>query len=539
MYTPNGTIEVFKGVKLNEGAEDTLHFATRDAQNTYFGTTIASQRLFREDSSQNINWDYANSTVKVKCPYATLQDANYIRFKNPDVFGDKWIYAFATPILTSNSAAVTELRYIIDDMQTWLAGVDYYMRECYVEREHQLVSDNIGDNTVNENIGRGDVHFSKNENFNPYFTSNDDPDYYIVLLIDGYTSNLNVSPVSSKVLDKISCDCVIALFDANDSNALADFNTVLHGSGTQRGVGEENIVAMYCLPKSFVKTSDLVTSGITFGNPIIAHADTLLTNALADSINWTPVGHDGKIYDGSTTYTPKNKKLLTAPFCFYSILTPTGNELKTDYARFATTGNEPSFKIYGSLVPPAQVTLMPTDYCETTHSTDKVAAFPPLFSGIYNGGDLKTRLQSLLVPASIALMGVATGNINTVAGASQEVINSSQDARSSTRIDTSSANVALANDFYTYQGRQGYVENYKAIDDFFEAYGYAQNKRMTPFIGGRQRWTYVKTRDASHEAVSIPAEAMKRINEKFNKGIRFHESDITIGSLMGYTNPII
>ncbi len=67
------------------------------------------------------------------------------------------------------------------------------------------------------------------------------------------------------------------------------------------------------------------------------------------------------------------------------------------------------------------------------------------------------------------------------------------------------------------------------IDEFFDMYGYAQNRVMKPNIHARVKWTYVKTTNCSIIG-SIPNDDAKLINDIFDNGITFWVNGSEVGN---------
>ena len=63
------------------------------------------------------------------------------------------------------------------------------------------------------------------------------------------------------------------------------------------------------------------------------------------------------------------------------------------------------------------------------------------------------------------------------------------------------------------------------IDDFFDLYGYKQNKIAYPDLTARQNWTYIKTVGCGMHG-DLPAECNKNICDRFDNGIRFWKNPL-------------
>ena len=75
----------------------------------------------------------------------------------------------------------------------------------------------------------------------------------------------------------------------------------------------------------------------------------------------------------------------------------------------------------------------------------------------------------------------------------------------------------------------------KMIDDFFTRYGYAQNRIMNPPVHVRSKFTYVKTKGCKING-SMPAEAEKKIEDIFDRGVTFWNGISGVGDFSGTNN---
>ena len=154
---PNSTIVLYKNIDVDKDHQHTIYFENRAAQDLYFTNpsrmvyTFFEYSYIRETRSIRVGLDAVNGIY-----YADLYRCNYLRFKNTS-FYDKWFYAFIDKIEYVNNNCA-EIYFTIDPMQTWLIGVDWFSDDCYIEREHS-VTDNIGDNLIEENMEVGDYVF--------------------------------------------------------------------------------------------------------------------------------------------------------------------------------------------------------------------------------------------------------------------------------------------------------------------------------------------------------------------------------------------
>lgn len=80
--------------------------------------------------------------------------------------------------------------------------------------------------------------------------------------------------------------------------------------------------------------------------------------------------------------------------------------------------------------------------------------------------------------------------------------------------------------------REDYAQR---IDDYFDLYGYAQNRIMPPYRQTRKHWTYLKTRGAHFQNLRVPAGEMEAIEHLYDGGMRWW----TDGDIIGGYNDFI
>lgn len=141
---PDTDVYLIKDIKLSPAYTDTIYFATKTAQLTYFSDVNKRVATLTAQSYQR----HSRGWLKIKLPLGTVSRANYMMFKN-NAFEDKWFYAFITDWEYVNNNT-TLISYMIDDIQTWF--FDCELGDCFVEREHAM-NDAIGANRIPEPVG--------------------------------------------------------------------------------------------------------------------------------------------------------------------------------------------------------------------------------------------------------------------------------------------------------------------------------------------------------------------------------------------------
>lgn len=110
---------------------------------------------------------------------------------------------------------------------------------------------------------------------------------------------------------------------------------------------------------------------------------------------------------------------------------------------------------------------------------------------------------------------------------------------------TNPSTMAIGAYGFTFMGMGVRPEFAKAIDDFFQVYGYAVNENKVPNETGRKNYNFVQTENAAFRANSnaqntlgVPATAMAAINAMYDEGIWFWQNPATAGDFTD-DNPIV
>lgn len=572
--TPNSTIQLFTGLKLTKDSEDTLYFGGLSSQESYFGgltpTWSASDFTFIGDKD--------SQKIRVAAPFATVMNCNYMRYKNTS-YENKWMYCFIENVIHINDGC-TEIEFTVDPLQTWLPGVDYNLKQCRIVRQHQTVSDNVGDNIQPENIQITThhpliVHSQRDQYVLPYqngiyiammfpFESGSDDLFYIY----NHSTVWEMPSLAStrkgcffpavQRIDGVPTGNMICLFDTSDSQDmanLAEANSVFGGFSLNTWVIPKDLVSSTYINSSWTLSTakDYSTAQTKIDVKVLIYMNGLGSNGMPAIVgpinsNIIPFAQFYNLstmeYNGSS-YTVKNKKLFTNPFSFYEMEAANGSKQVYCFEDFnGTNAGEPTFQTVGSILGET-FSIVPKNYNHHDFDYDKQVTMPQVPLGAFAGSnmeDLRQALTASIISVGTGAAAAATGGAATaVIGAAGSVgmtVNSANNTNTTSNINNLN-NIGLWACLQKgIRGAQYYPENCKEIDDYFQAYGYTQNKFAVPSIHHRANWTYVQTDGANFTPVSIPAKYMKQINERFDKGVRFHKSASTIGNMDGYTNAI-
>ena len=156
--TPNSTLQLFKGINLDNRYLHTILFEAQAAteqepaktaaqvQDTWFTSKATAALTFNNLMYRR----YMSNAVKLEVDANTLLGVTYMRFKNTRAGNGMWFYAFVNYIdyINENTSVVY---YEIDVMQTWFIQKGS-IRPCMVKREH-VSSDIFSTHLEQEPIG--------------------------------------------------------------------------------------------------------------------------------------------------------------------------------------------------------------------------------------------------------------------------------------------------------------------------------------------------------------------------------------------------
>lgn len=159
---PNGRIQLFKGINLDNRYMHTIYFNSEAAQDAWFNGKATAALSFTKQYYTRQN----NGVIRVKATSDLLAECTYLRFQNkdsnnipsvPNNHSTKWYYAFITSINYVNEN-VTEITFEIDVIQTWYIPtitaqkVNGGIRPCLIERNH-VSDDSFGKHLEAEPVG--------------------------------------------------------------------------------------------------------------------------------------------------------------------------------------------------------------------------------------------------------------------------------------------------------------------------------------------------------------------------------------------------
>lgn len=308
--TPESYIKL---VRFDVTKENQITFSDGVAQVNYFRDEL--EGIVLEASS------YQRKDYKVRFPAGIdlIERYNYMVVQNKP-YNYKYYFYFITDMTYINDE-MTEVQIKLDVFQTY--QFDFTYKKCFVEREH-VNSDRVGEHTVPEGLETGEYFVDS------YGYVNNFDDTVLVVLATkrvNAISDTDNEPIPISYLNGITTYGMIYLCeDYWDLDGLLYWYVHNQYSG-----GTNSITAMYFVPRVCINWND-VTSFSWYDATIKQYSSQTPTRYTYTFSK--PTSLNG--------YVPKNKKLLTFPYCFLVGSNNNGNSNVYKYEKFI--GNECEFK---------------------------------------------------------------------------------------------------------------------------------------------------------------------------------------------------
>lgn len=546
MSTPQTTIHICSGVRLNSRYEHSAYFPNKTAQLAYFSgkevKTLPAYSFVRR------SW-----ALKVDAEYTDAVKWNYLFFRYPS--DAKYYFYFINKVEYINDNTV-ELTLELDLLQTYLFDVE--LLPSFIEREH-VTDDTLGLHTLDEGLETGEYQdFNEQEvgggegatkgnvililsTFNPQTTTSEENAYTAGGIYNGIYSGLGLYAVAVEDAD----------FLTEKLDTLSELNLI------------DGIVTMWMYPKTMVQ----LAGEQTWESELWCKNVAGVGNAKSYNVSVKryfeayEFNEDTQIFD-DVSYHPKNNKTLTYPYNFLYVTNNAGAHAEFRLERFSDpSGDYQQFNLIGGLSPDSSVRLLPDRYngvASTKMINDYGLTLAPYPTCAWNADAYKLWLAqnqysqdtaktsaglsiaggSLAAGAGIAMAllasgpagivggigAIASGAISAISGANQlksvigreEVAASQPDqARGSY---SSTINAANGLQCFTVIQKQVTPEHARIIDNYFTMYGYKVARTGVPSIKNRKCFTYVKTAGC-HAVASITNEDIVKIESIYDRGV--------------------
>lgn len=523
MYiTPNTQLRLLYDIPLDNTYKNTLYFESMTQQINFF---IGKTKLnFTELSYQRID----DGVLRIDVNPGDVYNCNYMMFQNT-AYDNTWFYAFITNVEYVNNAC-TYIYYEIDVMQTWFFHCT--LKESFVVREHPL-TDKPGDNLQGESLPIGEYVCN-------YTSKAGLSQSHIIIMA------LSAGVVSGGARGMM-CGIYQGIeyygYDITEDgvNRLNnDIDTV-----TEKNQ-KDGIVCIFMASKEFFDMTPFNTSVVKN----YEHSR-------------RPSNLDG--------YTPRNKKLLTYPYCFVLVNNSMGATATYRYEFFDETKNNMlvTFELSGEVSCNPSVLLQPKNYKGATNGYNEclvIDGFPqcPYAIDSYkawvaqNVGVFGINMITNIVTGQLlqmAINGPSNDGLNLMNylgdanNQEQKNITSTMAAvhtagslskQTASAIAESSRGLAIqgsisgnamyargALDFWCYNMSIN-AEYARKIDSYFDMFGYATNEVKVPRISGRPHWNYVEVKNCNING-HCPSSDLSLIKRIYERGITFWRNADEVG----------
>lgn len=522
-FTTN--VKLYKGVPLDVTNANQLTFDSLSAQSAFF----ASKPFLNFDG---YFYQRKDRYIAVEANADSIQDYNYVSFKNPQYGLDKTFYCFITAIEYVGEKT-SNVYFQLDNWQTYQFDID--IKECYVEREH-VTSDSIGENLEEEGFALGDYVTRRIESL--YFDN-----FWIVMGVTVDIRQINqLPPLGGYVYGGIYSGVSYFCFDTTTSAINMMEIIIQHLADEGKS---DAIVTLFMLPKQVVSVNQD-------------------EGAFLQAEVRPPVQIRVPETQAYGNYTPRNNKLLTYP---YRSLVISNNEGNASILRYEYFDSASRFVEYqGGLQMNSKVILYPKNYKGVKRNFDESIAlgnFPQccwskdlysnwlasqsvrwgyqqdrmLMGNIAGAGQM---VVSTIASSANILQGGLAGGVAQAANYAINVEQNNYNMQSSMSeekevhsmipnsiqgsVGNGYTNISIDAYCFVLQERTISVQKAKLIDKFFDMRGYAVKAVKKPNIKGRRSWNYVKTVGCNIFG-NIPNYALQDIKGLFDRGITFWHGD--------------
>ena len=503
-------------VPLENDYKHSLYFNGVDNQTSYF----LSKKVKTFD-----NVSYQRKDFKIRIPehIDKLYICNYVMYQN-SYYSNKWFYAFIKNMEYINNE-VTELTIETDVLQTWY--FDYQIKPSFVEREH-VKDDSVGKHTQPEQLETGSYIVNK---VNRLSALND----CVIIMASTIDPSIDSSGkliggnTYGGVYGRVQTGYKYYSFLPN-SEKLPNVLKAFADAGKNDAIG-----MLFIAPKKFIPTpSDGEYDDYMIPDSYIAHY-----------FKWSEEEGSGITKLNSLNgYVPRNKKLLTYPYCYMNMTNNNGANAIFKYELFS--GDTCDFEIYGVLTPGMDIILTPQYYNGVLNGSNFIESLScgkyPICgwaSDVYinwltqNGVNIATSLASsgiqivgglgIAASGGGALMGassITSGSIGIAQTIGEIYKHSLTPMQAEGNVNTGNVKYASSNGTFTAYGMSIKSEYAQVIDDYFDMFGYKVNTVKIPNKAHRSRYWYTKTIDINIDG-SLPMNDLQKIKDIYNNGVTF------------------
>lgn len=511
--TPNTNLRLLK-VPIEIDSKNQLNFANRQAQLNYFKSLPYVE-------VDNISYQRKDNIIRYPSHIDYIINYNYVMYQNTN-YSDQWFYAFITKMEYINDY-MTEITIKTDVFQTWQFDIIY--NKMFVEREH-VNNDTIGAHTVPEGLETGEYIVN---NINTCQSLTEIPKFILASTIDTVldeTGKLIGGNIGGGKYGGIKSGYKYFAFETG-TQTLNNVLKAFEDAGKSDAIG-----MLFLAPKSLFNYEG---DGTQTDNVGVADSSQDITSTWA-GLTGTPLQRLTSL----NGYTPKNKKLLTFPYCFMKLTNNNGGNAVYKYEYWSSPDGNPEIAIHGTICPGMSIKAVPLEYKGVNENFNEAltgAKFPICGwnTDVYtnwltqNGVNIGLSLATGIGEIAGGITGLALGNpvgITAVGGGLGGITNTLAEvhqksfASPQAEGNVNSGDVSFGEGTCTFSAYAMSIKSEfaKIIDDYFSMFGYKVNTLKVPNINGRQNWNYVKTIDCNIHAY-IPQEDVQELKDMFNSGV--------------------
>lgn len=516
----NISIVYLLNVPLEDDMKNTLYFSSSANQHSYFEGNIGKSYT---------NVSYQSDTRTFRCPdqIDTVRQYNYIMWQN-SAYSNKWFYAFIKRMVYI-SDGYTDVEFEVDPLQTYMFDVE--VMPSFIEREHTN-DDTAGNNTLPENVELGEYV----KNFISGTPQVGPSTMWYAVGVSDVIGSMTTMPSSNingvaNGLYYIFTDTVSKLHDIAHIYDLDGKANALY--------------TMFIFPKDILKISGgyaytaSTWSYTNNGNNYSLSVYVPTSNNLVGTLTSYTLNKPTKL---DISYTPRNQKLLTFPYCYFNITNNSGTTVSYHYEDFSSN---PNFDLDGIFSVGCSTKLYPKNYknmdiFEGSYQDNPYdygitgGKYPTLSwnSDSYTNwltqnavniglSGLSTTLSTVGALGTGNVMGATSTFVGGVSSAISQVYQASlmpDQVRGNTNVGD--LNFSKHSNKFTIIPLSIKTQYASVIDDYFDLFGYATHRVKRPNVAHRQNWWYTKTINANIVG-NVPNDDMNKIKSAYNNGLTF------------------
>lgn len=500
------TVRLCRAVPLDNSYKDVMTFQNATAQQAYFaGKTVLT--------ATDLSYQRESLFIRYSADYDTIINCNYLCYQNK-AHGNKWFYAFISRMEYINDG-LTDIYFEIDSWNTFM--FDIAINGAFVEREH-VNNDTPGANILPEPVDEGIYKYTE---------------------VTAYPENVlkeawYLLAVASDWSGGVIPNYYNGLFSGLDYYAFPNNENGRNGLafeiGRQEAKKQGSVQWIAVIPRLAMDAANVDENNKLISTNTIGMQEAVIQRPTSTM---------------SSGYTPRNKKLLTYPFSYFSISNNDGTIKEYHYEEFTDLNNNNiPFTLYCDIGNTPTVRCTPLKYMgnplemfdaglmlnwgtQVSWVTDTYTQWLQA-----NRLNFATKQTGMLMQYALS---AATGNTtalawsvgNSILTAGNMIAENYQMRLKSNKVHGTQGGEALDLDlgikrFFFYQIAIR-PEDATRIDGFFDRFGYTVNANKIPNIVGRYSWNYVKCRNIQLTG-NCPAEHLLRVKNMFLNGVTFWHS---------------